>query len=71
MTDLAQIDASPRVDTIRVYRDSLGEWRWTRRAPAGRTLAESPAGWADEHACRAAARIANPDTNYRIETARD
>lgn len=65
------MDTATRVDTIRVYRDSLGEWRWTRRAPAGTTIAESPAGWADEHTCRAAARIANPDTNYRIETARD
>lgn len=63
--------ATAAVDTVRVYRDSLGEWRWTRRAPAGRTLAESHAGWADEHTCRAAARIANPDTNHRIETARD
>lgn len=39
---------STRVDTVHVYRDSLGEWRWRRRAPGGRVLGES-AGYRNRH----------------------
>jgi uncharacterized protein YegP (UPF0339 family) len=39
------VTVSTRLDTVHVYRDSLGEWRWRRRAPGGRTLSESPRGY--------------------------
>lgn len=35
---------STRLDTVHVFRDSLGEWRWRHRAPAGRTISESRHG---------------------------
>ncbi|MDI9914378.1 hypothetical protein [Rhodococcus sp. IEGM 1379] len=61
----------PAPDTIRIYRDSLGEWRWIRRTPAGATVSESRTA----HTARAAARIDvahhNPDpATYLVEIAR-
>lgn len=33
-----------RLDTVHVFRDSLGEWRWRRRAPGGRIVDEATRG---------------------------
>lgn len=60
-----------RRDTVRLYRDSLGEYRWTRRTPNGHTVAESAAGHHTETAATDDLERRNPDpTTYRLEIAR-
>ena len=62
----------PRKHTVRIYPDSLDEWRWIRRDEAGHTIAESPYAYRNSTIAREASDLANPDHhNYRIETARD
>ena len=62
----------PRKQTVRIYRDSLDEWRWHRRDEAGATVSESPYAYRNATIAREASDLANPDHhNYRIETARD
>lgn len=34
-----------REHQVRVYRDSAGEWRWTRRAGNGETVSDSAEGY--------------------------
>lgn len=60
------------LDTIRIYRDSLGEYRWTRRTPTGHTINESTHGWPTLTQAGHDAETCNPDTHlYRREDARD
>lgn len=60
-----------RRDTVRLYRDSLGEYRWTRRAPGGRTIAESAQAHPNEPTATRDLERANPDpSTYRLEIAR-
>jgi hypothetical protein len=58
---------APAPDTVRIYRDSLGEWRWTRRTPSGATVSEGNRS----HPTRDDVAHHNPDTSrYLVETAR-
>lgn len=34
-----------RVETVRVYSDEAGEWRWTAKAENGKTVADSGEGY--------------------------
>lgn len=61
----------PAPDTVRIYQDSLGEWRWIRRTPTGRTVNESAAGFPTRGAANADNSFWNQDTlNYLLEQAR-
>ncbi|MGW6376254.1 hypothetical protein ACWFRB_09345 [Rhodococcus sp. NPDC055112] len=60
-----------QLDTVRLYQDSLGEYRWIRRAPGGRTIAESAQAYPNETTATRDLERANPDpSSYRLEIAR-
>jgi uncharacterized protein YegP (UPF0339 family) len=43
-------------DTWEFYKDSSGEWRWTRRAANGRIVGASSQGYQNREDCVANAR---------------
>jgi uncharacterized protein YegP (UPF0339 family) len=46
------------VETVRVYQDEAGEWRWTAKAANGQTVADSGEGYKHRgHAERMAAEM--------------
>lgn len=47
--------------TIRIYQDALGEYRWRRMAPNGRTISDSGEGYVEARFARRGMRLANPD----------
>lgn len=57
-------------DAVRVYRDSLGEYRWTRRTPTGHTTRESDTSHHTRDEAIADAVHHNTDSNYQLECAR-
>ncbi|KJF21951.1 hypothetical protein C7T36_18395 [Rhodococcus sp. AD45-ID] len=62
---------TPAPDTVRIYRDSLGEWRWTRRTHSGATVSEANRSHPTRTATRDDVAHHNPDTaRYLVETAR-
>ena len=64
-------DPMPAPDTVRIYKDSLGEWRWIRRTSTGRTVNESAAGFPTRGAANADNSFWNQDTHhYLLEQAR-
>jgi uncharacterized protein YegP (UPF0339 family) len=48
-------------DTVTVYIDAAGEWRWTRKAANGRTIADGSEGYSRKDAGLRAARRTNPE----------
>ena len=48
-------------DTIRVYRDAAGEFRWKRLRPNGRIISDSGEGYTDVRDARHGMRLANGD----------
>lgn len=52
--------ASRDIDTVYVYRDSDGDWRWTRQSQNGRTVGASTEGYRRKIDC-----IANADRQTR------
>lgn len=54
--------------TVTVYRDAAGEWRWTRTAENGETVADSAEGYANRADCAAmAVEVNGPDPIYQTE----
>lgn len=43
-------------DTWSFYKDSSGEWRWTRKAPNGRIVGASTQGYKNRASCVSNAR---------------
>lgn len=59
-----------RPDTIKVYPDEAGEWRWRRIAPNGELVSESGEGYTrKDDAMDAADREASPDVEVVVEDA--
>lgn len=54
-------------DTIHVYVDAAGEYRWKRVAPNGRTVADSGEGYIDKGDALDAAAREGDDDDVRIE----
>lgn len=54
------------MDTVRVYEDDAGEWRWHRKAPNGRVLFQGESHPRKYHAQRAARR-ANLDSDWTFD----
>ena len=55
----------PLMDTVHVYRDHVGDWRWKRVAPNGRIIADSGEGYRRKGKClKGLALATSPD--YRI-----
>jgi uncharacterized protein YegP (UPF0339 family) len=48
-----------REHTVRVYQDAAGEWRWTRRAGNGETVADSSEGYTTLENCLSMAEEIN------------
>lgn len=48
-------------DTIRIYRDAVGEVRWKRIRPNGRVISDSGEGYTDARDARDGMRMANDD----------
>lgn len=48
-------------DRVTVYQDAAGEWRWRRRSPNGRTVADGGEGYARKDGALRAARRSNPE----------
>lgn len=46
-------------DTVTVYRDRNGEWRWRRRAANGETISDSAEGYTDRGDAVSMAHIIN------------
>ncbi|GGG04177.1 hypothetical protein GCM10007304_17890 [Rhodococcoides trifolii] len=57
-----------RLPTVRVYRDSIGEWRWQRRATNGRILSDSGEGYKNRADCINGMRAANGYNGYQLTT---
>jgi uncharacterized protein YegP (UPF0339 family) len=56
------------MDTIHVYRDDAGEYRWRRVAPNGRTVSDSGEGYTRlGDAAGAAQREAHGDAHVVVE----
>lgn len=47
-------------DRVTVYRDAGHLWRWTRKAPNGRVVADGSEGYSRKDAALRAARRTNP-----------
>lgn len=58
------------VDTIHVYRDHAGQWRWNFKAPNGRILADSGEGYEHKSDCEESMRrvvVVGDDPDDRTE----
>lgn len=48
----------PKLDTVHIYRDTAGEWRWRRTTPNGRIVSTSGEGYRNRaHAKRMARKL--------------
>ena len=56
-----------RRDTVAIYRDRDGEWRWRRTAPNGNIIADSAEGYNNRAFCEQMAKRVNKRAKFEVQ----
>jgi uncharacterized protein YegP (UPF0339 family) len=52
------------MDTVRIFKDAAGEWRWNRKSPNGRIIADSSEGYKNHVDALEMALRVNKDADF-------
>lgn len=54
-------------DTVVIYRDRAGQWRWRRTTPNGNIIADSGEGYKNRTFCERMAKRVNKRAKFEVQ----